>query len=294
MNMPNAEERARQLFNEAEKKMCPKGFFQSFFGINRNRVEDAIECYHKAGNLFKLARNWQEASISFKLSGDLNLEENNRSEAANDYTQASKCLEKFNTSDAVKYLLAAIEIYSDLGRFTMSAKLHNKIAEIYEQNLELEEAVQHYEQAADYFKVEENHISAKKCLLKIAEYASSEFHDYNKAINIYQEVAFHDLKTPILQYNVKDSLFKAVLCNLCIDVVNAKHALDFYMKEYPAFQVTMQYGFLKTMIECIEDADADAFSKAVRDFDNTCRLGTWHTKMLLQIKKQIKESPNLL
>lgn len=288
-----AEEQARQLISEAEKKLSPKGFFQTIFGSYKNRTEDAIECYQKAGNLYRLSKNWFQASTAYKLSGDLNLEHNNRSEAANDYVQAAKCLEKFDVNNAIKFLLSAIEIYVDLGRFTMAAKLHNKIAELYEQGLELEESVQHYEQAADYYRVEDNYVYSKKCLLKVADYASSEFGNYNKAINIYQEIAFYDLKTQILQYNAKDSLFKAVLCHLCIDLLNAKHALKTYVEKYPNFEISRQFHLLRRIIESIEDADEDGFSKAVREYDDLSRLDTWHTKVLLKIRDQIKE-PNLL
>ena len=55
--------------------------------------------------------------------------------------------------EAVACLLKAIEIYTDMGRFSIAAKHHQTIAEIYESELaDLDRAVQHYEQAADYFK----------------------------------------------------------------------------------------------------------------------------------------------
>lgn len=48
-------------------------------------------------------------------------------------------------------------------------------------------SVQHYEQAADYFKGEEQTSSANKCLLKVAQYAA-QLEDYDKAIQIYEQV----------------------------------------------------------------------------------------------------------
>lgn len=55
--------------------------------------------------------------------------------------------------EAVSCLLKAIEIYTDMGRFSIAAKHHQTIAEIYESEVaDLDRAVQHYEQAADYFK----------------------------------------------------------------------------------------------------------------------------------------------
>lgn len=75
-----------------------------------------------------------------------------------------------------------------MGRFTMAAKYHQIIAEIYEtDNMDLEKSVQHYEQAADYFRGEESNSSANKCLLKVAQYAA-QLENYDKAIQIYQQV----------------------------------------------------------------------------------------------------------
>lgn len=70
----------------------------------------------------------------------------------------------------------------------MAAKHHQTIAEVYENEAtDLERAVQHYEQAADYFKGEESHASANKCMLKVAQYAA-QLENYDKAIKIYEQV----------------------------------------------------------------------------------------------------------
>ena len=48
----------------------------------------------------------------------------------------------------------AIDIYTDMGRFTIAAKHHQTIAELYESDIaDLERAMQHYEKSADYFRV---------------------------------------------------------------------------------------------------------------------------------------------
>jgi len=94
----------------------------------------------------------------------------------------------FFLAEAISCLLKAIEIYTDMGRFTMAAKHHQSIAEIYESEaIDLERAVHHYEQAADYFRGEESNSSANKCLLKVAQYAA-QLENYDKAIQIYEQV----------------------------------------------------------------------------------------------------------
>lgn len=70
----------------------------------------------------------------------------------------------------------------------MAAKHHQSIAEIYESEaVDLDRAVHHYEQAADYFRGEESNSSANKCLLKVAQYAA-QLENYDKAIQIYEQV----------------------------------------------------------------------------------------------------------
>lgn len=61
-------------------------------------------------------------------------------------------------------------------------------------------SVQHYEQAADYFKGEESTSAANKCMLKVAQYAA-QLEDYEKAIQIYEQVRFHfgNLVSPVCQ-----------------------------------------------------------------------------------------------
>ena len=52
---------------------------------------------------------------------------------------------------------------------------------------DIEKAIQHFEQASDYFKGEENNSSSNKCLLKVAMYAA-QMENYEKGIQIYEQV----------------------------------------------------------------------------------------------------------
>lgn len=85
-------------------------------------------------------------------------------------------------------LTKAIGIYTNNGKFTQAARYHQAIAEIYEsETIDLDKAIQHYEQAADFFRGEESNSSANKCLLKVAQYAA-QLKNYDKAIQIYEQV----------------------------------------------------------------------------------------------------------
>lgn len=119
----------------------------------------------------------------------------------------------------------AIEIYTDMGKFSIAAKHHMTVAEIYEAELvDIEKAITHYEQAADYYKGEESKTSANRCLLNVARYAA-QLDQYQKAIEIYEEVAQTCIDSPLLKYSAKEYFFRSALCHMCVDLLNAQVSL---------------------------------------------------------------------
>ena len=88
------------------------------------------------------------------------------------------------------------------------------------------------------FTGEESNSSANKCLLKVAQYAA-QLENYQKAIEIYEQVASASLDNSLLKYSAKEYFFRAVLCHMCGDLLDAQHALQRYESMYPAFQVNI-------------------------------------------------------
>ena len=84
-----------------------------------------------------------------------------------------------------------------MGRFTIAAKHHQTVAELFEtEAADLDKAIQHYETAADYFKGEESNSSATKCLVKVALYAA-QLENYEKAIQIYEQASCHNIMAAV-------------------------------------------------------------------------------------------------
>ncbi|XP_061095821.1 N-ethylmaleimide-sensitive factor attachment protein, beta a isoform X2 [Conger conger] len=176
-----------------------------------------------------------------------------------------------------------------MGRFTIAAKHHITIAEVYESELvDIEKAIAHYEQAADYYKGEESNSSANKCLLKVASY-SAQLEQYQKAIEIYEQVGSNTMDNPLLKYSAKEYLFKASLCHFIVDELNAKLAVEKYEEMFPAFTDSRECKFLKKLLEAHEEQNSEAFTEAVKEFDSISRLDQWLTTMLLRIKKTIQD-----
>uniref|UniRef100_G1KLD7 NSF attachment protein alpha n=1 Tax=Anolis carolinensis TaxID=28377 RepID=G1KLD7_ANOCA len=250
MDTSGKEKEALQLLAEADKKVCGShGFFSGLFGGGSSRVEEACDIYARAANMFKMAKNW---------------------------------------SAAINCLLRSIEIYTDMGRFTIAAKHHITIAEIYETELvDIEKAIAHYEQAADYYKGEESNSSANKCLLKVATYAA-QLEQYQKAIEIYEQVGTSAMDSPLLKYSAKEYFFKAALCHFCIDMLNAKLAVQKYEEMFPAFSDSRECKLVKKLLDAHEEQNIDSYTESVKEYDSISRLDQWLTTMLLRIKKTIQ------
>uniref|UniRef100_A0A5F9D0X4 NSF attachment protein alpha n=1 Tax=Oryctolagus cuniculus TaxID=9986 RepID=A0A5F9D0X4_RABIT len=248
MDNSGKEAEAMALLAEAERKVKnSQSFFSGLFG-GSSKIEEACEMYARAANMFKMAKNW---------------------------------------SEAINCLMRAIEIYTDMGRFTIAAKHHISIAEIYETELvDIEKAIA-YEQSADYYKGEESNSSANKCLLKVAGYAA-QLEQYQKAIDIYEQVGTTAMDSPLLKYSAKDYFFKAALCHFCIDMLNAKLAVQKYEELFPAFSDSRECKLMKKLLDAHEEQNVDSYTESVKEYDSISRLDQWLTTMLLRIKKSIQ------
>ncbi|OCT77710.1 hypothetical protein XELAEV_18028804mg [Xenopus laevis] len=257
-------------------------------GRGNTKVEEACEMYARAANMFKMVKNWTAAGNAFCQAAKLHMQLQSKHDAATSFVDAGNAYKKADPQEAINCLNAAIDIYTDMGRFTIAAKHHITIAEIYETELvDIEKAIAHYEQSADYYKGEESNSSANKCLLKVATYAA-QLEQYQKAIEIYEQVGASTMDNPLLKYSAKEYFFKAALCHFIVDELNAKLALEKYEEMFPAFTDSRECKLLKKLLEAHEEQNCDAYTEAVKEFDSISRLDQWLTTMLLRIKKSIQ------
>ncbi|XP_027855317.1 N-ethylmaleimide-sensitive factor attachment protein, alpha b isoform X1 [Xiphophorus couchianus] len=321
MDNSGKEKEAAALMAEAEKKLkSSQSFFGSMFG-GSSKLEEACDMYVRAANMYKMAKNWcgkkadlfsfsssftavfmitvitpnhllSAAGNAFSKAAHLHLQMQSKHDAATNLIDAGNAFKKADPQEAINCLNRAIEIYTDMGRFTIAAKHHMSIAEIYETELvDIDKAIAHFEQAADYYKGEESTSSANKCLLKVATYAA-QLEQYQKAIEIYEQVGTHAMDSTLLKYSAKDHFFKAALCHFCVDMLNAKLAVQKYEEMFPAFSDSRECKLLKKLLDAYDEQNVDGYTDAVKEYDTISRLDQWLTTMLLRIKKTIQDDEN--
>uniref|UniRef100_A0A7E4VSN2 Alpha-soluble NSF attachment protein n=1 Tax=Panagrellus redivivus TaxID=6233 RepID=A0A7E4VSN2_PANRE len=281
--MTDNEAKARAKLAEAEKK-AKKGGFLGF--LSSTSPDEIADLYIQAGNLFKIAKKWKEAGQAFERAAG-SYDADGKHNTAMQYGEAGNCYRKVDPEKAVESILRAAEIYTDMGRFTMAAKNHTTVAEIYDSEApNKEKAMEHYAKAADFYKGEEQRSTATKSLEKVGAYAA-ELGQLRKAIETFEEIAVWQADHSTLKYAAKNNFFKALLCYLNLDALDTQHALKRYEDQSPSFSESRECKLIKELVTAIEAGDADGFSDAVKQYDKISRLDDWATHMLLQAKKKI-------
>ncbi|KAK4277767.1 hypothetical protein QN277_015715 [Acacia crassicarpa] len=273
--------RGEEFEAKAEKKLNSWGFFSS-------KHEDAADLFDKAANSFKLAKAWDKAGSTYIKLANCYFKVESKHEAAQAYVDAAHCYKKTNINEAVSCLDKAVNIFCEIGRLSMAARYFKEIAELHESEQNIEQAIVYYEKAADFFANEEVTTSANQCRQKVAQFAA-QLEQYQKAIDIYEDIARQSLNNNLLKYGVKGHLLNAGICQLCkADDVAITNALERYQELDPTFSGTREYRLLADIADSVEQEDVGKFTDVVKEFDSMTPLDSWKTTLLLRVKEKLK------
>lgn len=273
--------RAEDFENKAEKKLTGWGLFGS-------KYEDAADLFDKSANSYKLAKSWDKAGSTYIKLANCHLKLESKHEAAQAYVDASHCYKKTNITEAVSCLDNAVNIFCEIGRISMAARYLKEIAELYESQQNMEQSLVYYEKSADFYESEEVTTSANQCKQKVAQF-SALLEQYQKSIEIYEEIARQSLNNNLLKYGVKGHLLNAGICQLCKgDVVAINNALERYQELDPTFSGTREYRLLADVAAAIDQEDVEKFTVVIKDFDSMTPLDSWKTTLLLRVKEKLK------
>ncbi|XP_014748994.1 PREDICTED: alpha-soluble NSF attachment protein-like [Sturnus vulgaris] len=88
------EAEAQRLLAEADKKVRgAQSFLGGLFG-GSSRLEEACECYTRAANMFKMAKNWSQAGAAFSRAAQLQLQLQSKHDAATNLVDAGNAFRK--------------------------------------------------------------------------------------------------------------------------------------------------------------------------------------------------------
>ncbi|KAI0979336.1 hypothetical protein GJ496_010234 [Pomphorhynchus laevis] len=281
---------ADSLVKEAEKKLrFTGGFLNSLFGSSANtKMEEAADLLIRAGNKYKLDKQWHIAADAYCKAANIYVKTHSKHDASQNYIEAANSYRKVDPKLAIEMFQRSISILTEMGRFSMAARYYQTSGEIYTEIGDNKSAVDAYEKAGDLYLGEDATSSANKCQLKVAE-LSAISGDYKRAIQIFESVAIRSTQNNLLKYSVKDYLFKASICQLCIDNLNAQMAIERYVKEISAaFADTREYKLIRQISLAIDNSSLDEFNEALAEFDKVIKLDGWCSQLLILVKKPLE------
>jgi len=186
-------------------------------------------------------------------------------------------------------LIQAIDYLAEDGRFSMAAKYHKEIAELYEADGTFQEAIKHYQTSGDMYETENSVSHANGCFLKVAHIAAN-LEDYETAIKVFEETATKSLNNNLLKWSAKEYLYKAGLCRLCVgDLVSIRKGLDNYRDTDPNFGSQRECKFLENLYNDLSENDLTKFESDVDDFESISKSDSWKSTLIGRIKNLIKE-----
>jgi len=290
----NREKEAIKLIETANKKI--KGsFFGNIFNSQSNRFEEGLDLFEKAGNMLKLAKNWDKAAECFQKCGEL--EEKLDVDSASHYLEASHCYSFVDQRKSTDILNKVLAIYEKNGRFQMAGKIQKQMAEKCENELQYELATTYYKKAADYFSMENTNSRSfeQQCLLKAADLMCiNDFPNaYLESVKIYEKVGLQYLNVALLKPGAKDLFFKCVCLHIAYgDEFAAQQSLNKFISEDPTFNETREQEFLSEAIEAVKHRKEEELQVAITKLHKYSNMDKWRINVFTKMKNKCSVMQN--
>jgi len=281
--------RAKTFLASAEKTLNKFSFFGS-----GSKYEDAAELFQKAGNCFKVSQAFQDAGDAYVKAAELfenKLSSSHEASAA--LMNAGNCYKSVNPPAAIQAFRSAIGHWTEAGRFNQAAKMTKEIAEMYESDGNVGEAIENYHQAATFFETENSKSQGNACQAKVAELCSAALDppDLKRAADIYERLGRACLDSALIKYNAKGHFVCCIFCLLALgDSVAARMKLDSFGAADFSFLDSREGKLCTELIQACDDFDPDSLATACFEFDRVSKLDAWKTNILVKIKRAIADT----
>jgi len=278
---------AQILFNEAKKKLQKVQNTTISFGGKSSKYEDIAEIFTKAAKSFQLARAHELAGNAFMEAASCYAQSKyGKYNSSTSYVNAAHSYAKDKKiTNAIPVMLKATEIFTEEGKFGMAAKYEKEIAEMFEQMVDTDNAMKHYQLASDYYELDNSPVTGANCTLKVAHLAA-DAGDYHKSIEHFEKAA--DASKGMSEYSKPEYYLKAGLVYLCLgDIVAATKAVDKWANN-GKFGGSREHKFLEKLISAVREVDIEGFKAAVGEWDQVTRLDGWKQGLLTKIMESIE------
>jgi len=264
--------RGRSLVAEAEKKVDSIEKALIHWTPKSHKYEDVAELFTKAAKQYQLAKAYTDAGNAYMRATECYRHSNfSQHQIANCYIQAAQNFAKQDVTAGIAAMIKGISIMAEDGKFSQAAKYEKELAEMFETIGDLDNAVKHYEVAAEYYEMEGSKATGADCLSKVVPLCA-EKGDYHKAIALLEKMCDATAST-LARHSIKEHCLKAGILFLCIpDHIAANKSLEKWLGKYADFRGTREHNFLSQLISAAAKNDGDSFKKAIIEWESISPL----------------------
>ena len=222
----------------------------TIFGFGKNaKFENAAAAYTSAGNAYKLSKDWNDAAEMYMKAAECQKETESPNDCVNSYIEAANAYKKTaNPKLAVDPMLMAIDIYTEGHRLTQVARYYKEIAELYEKERDVQNAILYFDKAADINEADNKHQAKTQMKLKVATLCSLE-DDFATAAEIFEAAGYESLESKLGAYSAKGYFFQCVICHMAAgDTVAAKAKVDTFKSADHNFPSSRECNLLESLI----------------------------------------------
>jgi alpha-soluble NSF attachment protein len=172
----------------------------------------------------------------------------------------------------------------------MSAKYYKEIALLYEDDLDISNAIHYYEIEIDLLDKQNKPFEFTNLLNKVANLYCN-INEYEKAGKLFERCVDYKNKFDIGKYLLKENIINCLLCYLATeDIVLTIMNLDRFKNLDYTFSTSRECKFIEDIIKCIETMNEEQFSSVCEMFDMITPLNPLRIQTLLSIKNIIHKN----
>jgi alpha-soluble NSF attachment protein len=270
------------LYREAQS--CLNKFNWWFIGpSDKEKESDAINCYIKAGDQYKLNKFYAKAGDAYYQAASLYYKHLDYFYAAGFYVHAAEMYKQCDKMLTESTFSIAIKLYHDMGRFDQAGKYTEEIIKLHDN---LSSQLDLYKKTCIYYEASKSKYPLMHCLEKMVVVAVE--------IGVYEEAIVYLIKLCDMQlqyYQCFNYFLSINILKLYLgDVVDCKKQLVSELTKYSNYSMDQGYIFYNQLLSYYEENNMEEYIKLVKEYKN---LKPWQKDLLLLISNRMNEMEDL-
>eukprot|EP00941_MAST-03F_sp_MAST-3F-sp1_P002877 g2877.t1 len=261
------------------------------------KYHDCAAAYEEISRMYQIAHEWEAAADAMALVAKYHVSMQKVLEAATYFEEAAEFYKRAKLEpEYVDHLEKAVLLYVEGGNLSDAAVLEGTLADISQSAREEEDALEHYDRAALYLREDGELFKASFYSEKVARLAGMT-EEYERARNEWVRVAKVEVMHNLTQFNAREKLFNACLCQLLLseETEEDSKVLEDQVNDFMAecetvdcmFYVTREAKYMRDLLASYLKPSMNDFADHTYNYDSVASLDYWQLTMLNRLKKGI-------